>query len=451
MEAGSERARRALEEISRAGSCAHPIRIAVLREGAPAEDHVMLVACKDRRAVLCPACAHTYKGDAWQVVASGLRGGKGVPAEVGMRPRAFVTLTAPSFGAVHSGGGHSGSGRSGGAPSVRGDVRRTMGGTRRICHPGRPGRCPHGVPRDCPRIHDGSDPLLGQPLCPQCFDYRGAVLWNAHVSGLWNRTTIRLLRTLGRMGDVGEDGLRISYVKAAEFQQRGLVHLHVVLRADGHEGPEAPPPPWLSTGALIAALREVVPHVSTSVPGLDGSAHSQIHWGAQMVATELMAGEVGDGPHMAVAAYVAKYATKTADSTGALAYRINRGSEIARLPVNEHQRRLVETAWTLGERKELAELRLRRCAHAFGYRGHVVTKSTRYSTTFSALRAVRADYQRARDEPGAGPDDEVHYGFAGRGYDDPGLGMLAFHLARLATSHGEEPVESADEGGTGDG
>ena len=69
----------------------------------------MLVACKDRRAALCPACAHTYKGDAWQVVASGLRGGKGVPAEVGMRPRVFVTLTAPSFGAGALGqwpGGH---------------------------------------------------------------------------------------------------------------------------------------------------------------------------------------------------------------------------------------------------------------------------------------------------------------------------------------------------------
>jgi cytochrome c553 len=170
-----------------------------------------------------------------------------------------------------------------------------------------------------------------------------------------------------------------------------------------------------------------------------------------MVATELLAGSVDDDAHMAVAAYVAKYATKTADSTGALAYRLNRGSEIARLRVNDHQRRLVETAWSLGGRKELADLRLRRCAHAFGYRGHVVTKSTRYSTTFSALRAVRADYQRARDEPGAAPSEVLHYGFAGRGYDDPGLGMLAFHLAQLATTHGEEPMEKAGEDGTGDG
>jgi hypothetical protein len=424
VQSGGDRARRALDELSRAGSCAHPIRIAVVREGAPAEDRIMLVACKDRRAAVCPACAHTYKGDAWQVVASGLRGGKGVPNEVGMRPRVFVTLTAPSFGAVHSGSG--------------------------ICHQGRTGRCSHGAARHCGRTHESADPLLGQSLCPQCFDYRGAVLWNTHVSGLWHRTTTRLLRRLERMGDVGPDGLRLSYVKAAEFQRRGLVHLHVVLRADGNEGPEASPPTWLSTGALISALRHVVPEVTTSVPGVAGALPGRIHWGAQMVATELLASTPDDDAHLAVAAYVAKYATKTADSTGALAYRIRQFSEIARLPINEHQRRLVEATWTLGGRSELRDLHLRRCAHAFGYRGHMVTKSARYSTTFAALRAVRADYQRARGEPPAGPDEDVHYGFAGRGYDDPGLGMLAFHLARLATAPGEEPGEKAYEGGTGD-
>ena len=30
--------------------------------------------------------------------------------------------------------------------------------------------------------------VLGDPLCPECFDYRGAVLWNAHVPRLWERT-----------------------------------------------------------------------------------------------------------------------------------------------------------------------------------------------------------------------------------------------------------------------
>ena len=33
-----------------------------------------------------------------------------------------------------------------------------------------------------------------------------------------------------------------------------------------------------------------------------------------------------------------------------------------------------------------------RCAHAFGYRGHCLTKSRRYSTTFKALREAREAY-----------------------------------------------------------
>jgi hypothetical protein len=35
------------------------------------------------------------------------------------------------------------------------------------------------------------------------------------------------------------------------------------------------------------------------------------------------------------------------------------------------------------------DARLAQCAHAFGYRGHCLTKSRRYSTTFKQLRADR--------------------------------------------------------------
>ena len=39
----------------------------------------------------------------------------------------------------------------------------------------------------------------------------------------------------------------------------------------------------------------------------------------------------------------------------------------------------------------------RACAHAFGYRGHCLTKSRRYSTTFKALREAREAYVHAAD------------------------------------------------------
>ena len=430
-----------LAEIDRVGSCARPIRIAAIREGAPEDDRFLMVTCKDRRSSVCPACSHTYKGDAWQVVASGLRGGKGVTPEVTTRPRVFVTLTAPSFGPVHS--------------------RDRLAGSSRPCRTVRPQgglRCRHGVATNCPVLHQPEDPLLGQPICPECFDYVGAVLWNAQVSVLWQRTSKRLVRALERRGPAAgakKSGprLRLSYVKAAEFQHRGLVHLHVVLRIDGPDGPDSTPPEWATTESVISALTSEVPRVSTSLATPTGS--KRFVWGFQMAATGLATGVAsaiskeageewskefgneeskvgGDDRQLAVAAYVAKYATKTADSTGALAHRIRSKSEIATLQVNDHQRRLVETAWALGS-GTFRDLGLRRCAHSFGYRGHVVTKSLRYSTTFTELRETRAEYRSHAGTRALGGDD-LHFGYAGRGYDDPDTGLLAFHLARLATS-----------------
>ena len=61
--------------------------------------------CGNRRARVCRPCSTIYKYDAYHLVASGLRGGKGVPATVASTPRLFVTLTAPSFGPVHLGPG----------------------------------------------------------------------------------------------------------------------------------------------------------------------------------------------------------------------------------------------------------------------------------------------------------------------------------------------------------
>lgn len=42
---------------------------------------------------------------------------------------------------------------------------------------------------------------------------------------------------------------------------------------------------------------------------------------------------------------------------------------------------MIRTAWILGARPELADLRLRAWAQMLGFRGHFSTKSRRYSTT----------------------------------------------------------------------
>ena len=89
-------------------------------------DETLLKCCGNRREAVCPTCAEVYRGDAFQLVAAGLRGGKGVPESVATHPTLFVTLTAPSFGPVHS--------------------VRERNGTRQRCHPRRKASvCEHGV------------------------------------------------------------------------------------------------------------------------------------------------------------------------------------------------------------------------------------------------------------------------------------------------------------------
>ena len=69
-----------------------------------------------------------------------------------------------------------------------------------------------------------------------------------------------------------------------------------------------------------------------------------------------------------------------------------RGHEIDRLPVREHVRAYLRAVFRLATHPALADRRLGACAHAFGYRGHCLTKSRRYSITFTALRRAREQY-----------------------------------------------------------
>jgi hypothetical protein len=104
------------ELVAQAGYCHHPIRLAgrvehadratgEIREVYSSDqepDGVLLKACGTRRESKCPPCAATYRADAYQLLAAGLKGGKGVPETINEHPRLFVTFTAPSFGRVHT-------------------------------------------------------------------------------------------------------------------------------------------------------------------------------------------------------------------------------------------------------------------------------------------------------------------------------------------------------------
>lgn len=370
-------------------------------------DGTLVKACGQRRQTACPPCSSIYRGDAWHLIVAGLRGGKGVPEDVALHPTLFVTLTAPSFGAVHS--------------------QRDRGGVSRTCRPHARGTCLHGRARRCGATHESDASELGEPLCVDCFEYSAAVLWNALATELWRRTTIAIgLRLAGAAGltatAFGRVG-RVSFAKVIEYQRRGVVHLHVVVRLDGREGVSAAPPSEFTVAMLEQAVQRAVSGAAVPFPSTAGvSGHAR--WGSQLDIRRIRPDE--NAERAALAAYVAKYATKSTDAFGRLDRRL-RARDIASLDVPPHLRRLVLTAWELGGRPELEHLRLRAWAHTLGFRGHWLTKSRRYSTTFGSLRGARERWRRG-DEGEMTTGSPVvlkDWRFVGRGWANPGDKWLA--------------------------
>ncbi|WP_339156717.1 replication initiator [Actinomadura luteofluorescens] len=423
------------------GGCAQPVHLRgrvthldpqtgeILRHYSTAQEPggTLRVACKTRRASRCPACAEIYRADTYQLVRAGLVGGKGVPDTVSTHPAAFVTLTAPSFGPVHS----RRTGKSGGVVACR---PRRDGGT-----------CPHGRPVSCTVRHGDADPRLGQPICPDCFDYAGAVLWNAHAPELWRRFALAFRRYVARSAGLRvadlRDVLTVSFAKVAEYQRRGLVHFHAVIRLDGPGGPDAQPPAWATLALLEAAVDHAAGAVTVSTPAAGGVPALTHAWGSQVdVRPITTTGELTD---TAVAGYIAKYATKAAECVGTLDRRIRPTDELTDLPVSGHARRLIAECLRLGALEEFAGLRLTEWAHMLGFRGHFSTKSRRYSTTLGALRQARIDHnQHQHDEPSTGrlpfEDDQVlvvaHWRYLGQGMT-PGEALLTAALTGKPLPH----------------
>ena len=319
-------------------------------------------------------------------------------------PRVFATLTAPSFGAVHN----------------RPDT----------------GRCRCGI------RHSEDDPALGTPLHPDRYDYPGAVLWNNHAGDLWRRFTIYLRRELAARAGLPQKDLRlllrVSFGKVAEFQRRGAVHFHAVIRMDGPDGPGNDPPAWATVELLTDAIRAAAARVTVTVPASGDFSERVLRWGAQVDVRPIVA--FGDGEELteqAVASYIAKYATKAAETTGTVDRRIGELRELDKHDLPAHTRRLIEACYDLDA--HYPDRRLWAWAHMLGFRGHFSTKSRSYSTTLGALRKVRADYraQQERHERGLPELDDsedstlvlADWRYAGHGHT-PGESWLAASIAR---------------------
>lgn len=453
--------------IRAAAGCAHPIRLrgdlhtvetstgritsTASTDAMP--DGLLYVPCGNRRSTVCPSCAETYRADTFQLVKAGLAGGKGVPATVAEHPCVFLTGTAPSFGPVHT---HHRDGRP--------------------CRPRRTAEtCRHGVVQECRARHADEDPAVGRPLCPDCYDHDHQVVWNAFAGELWRRSMNTANRHLRALGDRHGGGrLRLSYAKVAEFQRRGVAHVHAMVRLDAVD-PADPaailaPPPSITSAHLAVLLRDALSSTSFTTP--PHPAHPdgwEIAWGTQLDPRQvrLTVRDVDDAGHIttgAVAGYLAKYATKATEITGHASARLDDESITLHADRRTHPGRLIAACWQLGqaptavliahrewERRHapdedgdpLAEWmagygRLRRWAHMLGFGGHFSTKSRRYSTTLGALREARRAWRRAHlddrpddqaaDDDPAGEETTVVIGalaFAGIGWHTTADALLA--------------------------
>ncbi|MCX4974524.1 plasmid replication initiator protein [Streptomyces sp. NBC_00620] len=408
-----------MEQITATGGCAHPVHLSgSTTTHDPTTGEIvhhydtrtepgerLLIRCRNRRATVCAPCSRLHAGDTFHLIRAGLLGGKNVPATVRDRPRLFITLTAPSFGPVHRVGER--------------------------CRPRRErSECGHGRLLGCGAVHDANDPLVGQPLCADCYDYPAHVLWHAHAGKLWDRFVIGVRRQLASAVGFTQSRFsshaRLSFARIAEYQKRAAVHIHAVVRFDGPAGPNDEPPVWGTAARLADAVLASARRVLVRTPYSPAVGELSLRWGAQVDVRPLRAD--GPGPDDdAVAAYVAKYVTKGASETGAgTDHRLTTWDDIDASPVSDHARNLMRTCWRLGGLPAYEPLHLRAWAHTLGYRGHILTKSRAYSTTYAALRAERARHVGHADIPGTVTD--AYWRYAGSGHT-PGAALIAAGVA----------------------
>jgi hypothetical protein len=350
------------------------------------------VPCGNRRASRCKPCSAVYKGDAWQLITAGLAGGKGIPATVSDHPCTFATFTAPSFGAVHG-------------------VRQKGPCRARRDKP----ICPHGRPLWCSARHGDGDARLGTPLCVDCYDYLAHVVWQYHSTELWRRFTIALQRDLAHRCGLSVERFKrrctISFSKIVEFQQRGVIHLHVPIRLDGADGPDglAPDLP-LTTEDLEDAIKQTAARTRMfSAPMRDGGVY-ELRWGDQVDCRTISGSADRNGrtrnyvvhPEQ-VASYLAKYLTKTTEDLG-LPARVKSSRHAALAGASDHAVRILKAAEWLANQGDDYRMLLPHLG-MLGYRGHPITKSRGYSVTFGQLRRARRLY---RNKPaGLAPDADV--------------------------------------------
>ena len=312
-----------------ARGCSSPIRTATR----------VWVRCGSRLKSKCESCAELYRGDWAAIARSGVFDGP--VAEFRFY---LLTLTAPSFGRVHRvprGGGH------------------------------RVGVCGCGVE------HSATDAgLRGVPLDGGAYDYAGQVAWNRDAGLLWDRTR-------RRMRDRWDS---LEYFIVREWQDRGVLHVHAIIRIARFEAPLA--------GVLRDAARS-----ATAVSRVDTGV--VVEWGEQARCDAFRAD--GDG---------AKTIWYLSKALNYVLKDVATGSDDAPVDVWRHQVALGDAARQMRCSPDCAPQDCVNLVHKrYGSRSQIVSASRRTKNrtgwSFTGLtrtvqRRLRREWweSRARDEAG---------------------------------------------------
>ncbi|WP_406297547.1 replication initiator [Embleya sp. NBC_00888] len=307
---------RAVEDFA----CQRPVTaMGLLADGTT---RTVPIRCGNRRASECPSCSKLYRGDASRLIRTGA---------LDMDPSAvfvFVTLTAPSFGTVHH------------VPKAGTKARP---GERRS-----PRRC------RCGAHHLVGDSLRGVPVDMRTYDYDRQTLFNLHSGRLWHTTLQRWSRLLGERPD---------YLVVREWQARGAIHFHCLLRL-----PCAP----ADADALCGDLRAAATAVRSNVVDHSTGEAVALSWGSQVDVRLVDPTRRGRSHARVVAGYLGKLTTYAAKDLGA---DLPKTEETA--PARLHHRLAEGAAMDLRCSSVCSGGRscTGRAHKSWGFRGHVLTQS----------------------------------------------------------------------------
>ena len=347
--------------LTLAEQCSRPIHLWVqslnTATGELGDRREVVKACGTRRDRLCPSCSLVYKRDAFSVVRSGLAETNGEQVSL-----TFLTLTAPGskvFGKTHS--------------------RRTKWSKkkRQWIHYG----C------DCGKWHNEKAEILGQPIDPETYDYKGAAAWNAASSRLFSVTLQRLARMVYGVDENGKARGKLDYIRVAEFQRRGLIHYHCLVRAD------------IDVRDFHALVRGGTRRDGQDVKKV---AHRNFVWGEQCDLKNVRPGaKFGVGAYLVkLVGYAIKSTADEPDNGGWMGHKMRRVAPLT-CDCGEQWQHPCDAAKQVPfeTRSRVICRRHRLSENGFGYRGHILTKSKAWGLTFRELRERREQFRSKERTP----------------------------------------------------